>query len=220
MPSADKKLNIVIADNQYLIIEALKYILGDYYNILSVVSSKNDLNIFIQTHQPDLLIVDFLLLDFNGIDDLRDIKADYPNLSIIILSNSLTLKELTGFHNIGINTLLHKNAGKDELFACIEAAVNGKKYYSDVILDMMLDNREVMENQTETVHLTASETEIVRLIAQGLTTKEIAAMKFLSFHTIMTHRKNILRKLGVSNSSELTMYAIRNGIIDTIEYNI
>jgi DNA-binding NarL/FixJ family response regulator len=220
MPSAEKKLNIVIADNQYLIIEALKSILGDYYNVLSVVGSRKDLNISLQTLDPDLLIVDYLLLDFNGIDDLRDIKTNYPKLCIIILSNSLTLKELTGFHNMGINTMLHKNAGKDELFACIESAVNGKKYYSDVILDMMLDNREVKENPADAVQLTASETEIVRLIAQGLTTKEIAARKFLSFHTIMTHRKNILRKLGVSNSSELTMYAIRNGIIDTIEYNI
>ena len=68
--------------------------------------------------------------------------------------------------------------------------------------------------------LTASETEIVRLIAQGMTTKEIAAQKFLSFHTVMTHRRNILRKLGVSNASELIMYAVSSGIIDTIEYNI
>ncbi len=68
--------------------------------------------------------------------------------------------------------------------------------------------------------LTASEIEIVKLIAEGMTTKEIASRKNVSFHTIMTHRKNIFRKARVNNASELVMFAIRAGIIDTIEYQI
>jgi DNA-binding CsgD family transcriptional regulator len=72
----------------------------------------------------------------------------------------------------------------------------------------------------ETGQLTASEIEIVRLVAEGLTTKEIAIRKHISFHTVATHRKNIFRKLGVTNASELLMYAIKAGIIDTIEYHI
>jgi len=85
---------------------------------------------------------------------------------------------------------------------------------------LIIDPDEKRVFSGELNQLTASETEIVRLIAQGMTTKEIAAQKFLSFHTVMTHRRNILRKLGVSNASELIMYAVSSGIIDTIEYNI
>lgn len=75
-------------------------------------------------------------------------------------------------------------------------------------------------NGEETHHLTTTETEVVKLIAEGKTTKEIAAQKNISFHTVMTHRKNIFRKLGVNSSSELIMYAIRAGWIDNIEYYI
>ena len=72
----------------------------------------------------------------------------------------------------------------------------------------------------ETGQLTDSEMEIVRLIAEGLTTKEIASRKYISFHTVITHRKNIFRKLGVSSVSELIMYAIKAGWINMIEYHI
>ena len=72
----------------------------------------------------------------------------------------------------------------------------------------------------ENIHLTSSEIEIVRLIAGGMTTKEIAEKKNISFHTVNTHRKNIFRKLSVSNTSELIIHAIKSGWIDNIEYFI
>ena len=68
--------------------------------------------------------------------------------------------------------------------------------------------------------LTATETEIVRLITQGFTTKEIADKRNLSFHTVITHRKNIFRKLNINSTSELMIYAMRSGIIDSLEYYI
>ena len=69
-------------------------------------------------------------------------------------------------------------------------------------------------------HLTNAEIEIIKLIAQGLTTKEIAAKKILSYHTIITHRKNIFKKLEINNTSELVMFAIKTGIVDILEYYI
>jgi DNA-binding NarL/FixJ family response regulator len=166
------------------------------------------------------LIVDYSLLDFEGFEDLNAIKKRHPSLTILILTSNITRNEITEFNKLYINNILDKNADKEEFFSCIEAALKGKKYYSSSILDMILETKDRSGTTDEAFHLTSSEIEIVRLIAQGLTTKEIARLKFLSSHTIMTHRKNILRKLGVSNASELIMYAIRNGIIDTIEYHI
>jgi DNA-binding NarL/FixJ family response regulator len=159
-------------------------------------------------------------LDFEGINDLKEIKESFPALTIIIIINSITRDELKELFNLGINNILHKNANQEELFSCLKDAERGKKYFSDIFLDLIIDLDEKRVFSGELNQLTASETEIVRLIAQGMTTKEIAAQKFLSFHTVMTHRRNILRKLGVSNASELIMYAVSSGIIDTIEYNI
>jgi DNA-binding NarL/FixJ family response regulator len=85
---------------------------------------------------------------------------------------------------------------------------------------MIIDADKKKSNPFDYNQLTTSEIEIVKLIAQGLTTKQIALQKYISFHTVMTHRRNILRKLGVSNASELIMYAVSSGLIDTIEYHI
>ncbi len=88
------------------------------------------------------------------------------------------------------------------------------------MLDLLFEFNEKKGPGEESGQLTASEMEIVRLISEGLTTKEIASRKYISFHTVITHRKNIFRKLGVSSVSELIMYAIKSGWINIIEYHI
>jgi DNA-binding NarL/FixJ family response regulator len=211
---------IIIADTQYLIVEALKTILADKYEIKEIVSSKYELLKALQTYNPKLLILDFSLIDFDGFDDLKELRKKFTQLNILILTNNISRNELVEFNNIGIMNILHKNTDAAELLSCLDATLRGKKFYSDVFLDLMLDLNEKKGTVEEIIQLTSSEIDIVRLIAEGLTTKEIACKKFISFHTVMTHRKNILRKLGVSNASELIMYAIKTGIIDTIEYHI
>ena len=98
--------------------------------------------------------------------------------------------------------------------------MNGKKYYSDEILDLFLDLSVTKFSADAQKHLTASEIEIVKLIAEGLTTKQIASKRNISYHTVNTHRKNIFKKVEVSNTSELIMHAIKAGWIDNIEYYI
>ena len=84
----------------------------------------------------------------------------------------------------------------------------------------MFDPGEKQAHGSDNFQLTNAEIEIVRLISEGFTTKEIASRKFISFHTVISHRKNIFRKLGVTSVSELIMVAIRYGLINTIEYHI
>jgi DNA-binding NarL/FixJ family response regulator len=220
MEVSDIKSSIVIADSQFLIVEALKNLLGRQYFIRNVVNCKSDLLALLNSNSPEILIIDPVLLDFEGVNDLKEIKESFPDLTIIILTNNITRNELKELISLGINNVLHKNADQEELLSCLKDVERGKKYFSDLFLDLIIEPDEKRVFSVELNQLTASETEIVRLIAQGLTTKEIAAQKFLSFHTVMTHRRNILRKLGVSNASELIMYAVSSGIINTIEYNI
>jgi DNA-binding NarL/FixJ family response regulator len=116
--------------------------------------------------------------------------------------------------------IILKTAGKEELFEAINATLKGKKYYSNELLEILFEVTDRKTTAEDTVQLTNSEIEIVRFIADGLTTKEIAAKKFISYHTVITHRKNIFRKLGVSSVSELIMHAIKAGWINYIEYYI
>jgi len=220
MLNTDRQIDIIIADNQYLIIEALKGILKSPYAVQAIAHSKIDILSALQEVPNGFLFLDYSLLDFDGYKDLNEIKARYPLTIVIILMNSITRHELFEFNNIGIKNILDKNLDEEELFLCLEAAQKRRKFYSGSILDLMLDINDGKSNLKNTVQLTTTEIGIVRLIAQGLTTKEIANQKCISFHTAMTHRKNILRKLDVSNASELVMSAIRKGFIDTIEYHI
>jgi DNA-binding NarL/FixJ family response regulator len=120
----------------------------------------------------------------------------------------------------GINNIILKTAGREEIFEALLATLNGRKYYSSELLDLLFDSGEKKNQGEEPGQLTNTEMEIVRYISEGLTTKEIAQRKFISVHTVITHRKNIFRKLGVSSVSELIMYALRAGWINLIEYHI
>jgi len=214
--------NILIADSQYLITESLRIILREDigYSIKQIVYNKSDLMKALGSEPISILIVDFSLIDFESFSDLKEIKKTYPQIHILILTNTVSKNDLIEYNNIGIKNILFKTADKDELFAALEATLKGKQYYAGDLLDILFEMNEKKFSSDETGQLTSSEIEIVRLVAEGLTTKEIAVRKNISFHTVATHRKNIFRKLGVTNASELLMYAIKAGIIETIEYHI
>jgi DNA-binding NarL/FixJ family response regulator len=216
----ESKPGILIADIQFLIIEGLKVFLGEQFRITGCVCSKVELLKMLETHVPDILLLDYSLFDFDGYNDLKEIKAAYPQMGIIILGNHFTRNELVAYNNLGIKHILHKSLDKEELYNCLDALMKGKKYYSGFVLDLMLEPDIKKAISDDQIQLTASEIEIIKLIAEGLTNKEIATRKILSYHTITTHRKNILRKLGVSNASELIMIAIKRGLIDNIDYQI
>jgi len=215
-------VNLLIADSQFLITESLKCILqgGERFNIVNVVSEKNELIKVLELEDVKFLIIDHSLIDIGSISELKDIKITFPDLKILIMSNSIGKMDLHELNAAGIINIILKTADKEELFEAIDATLKGKKYYSSELLDLLFEVNEKKNNNEETGQLTVSEIEIVRLISEGLTTKEIASRKFISFHTVISHRKNIFRKLSVTSISELIMYSIKAGWINTIEYHI
>jgi len=148
------------------------------------------------------------------------LKLQFPLLKWLVLTDILSKNEFDEFIQAGIRNILYKNTGKQELLAAMEAAIQGKKYFSDEVLDLALGSIEKKAMAESSAILTSSEIDIVRMIANGLTTKEIASKRNISYHTVNTHRKNIFRKMEVSNSSELILRAIKSGWIDNIEYFI
>lgn len=218
----NSEYKIVIADTQFLVVEALKSLLcnDERFSIAGIVNTHYTLIKMLEKESCQLLITDHALLDYKEPNDLHNIKSKFPHISILILTNSLNKVEFTELSKIGIKNIIYKTADRDEVLSAIEAACRGKKYYADDILDMILEMNESKPVTEEPAQLTSSEIEIVRLIANGLTTKEIATRKNISFHTVNTHRKNIFRKMGVCNASELIILAIKAGWIDNIEYYI
>lgn len=215
--------NIMIADIQYLITASLVSLIqeniSERFAIRRIVNNKKDLMEALQADTFSMLIIDYAQIEFDGFTILKKIKKEYPELTILILTNSVSKSELMELNNLNIKNILLKTTGKEQVIGAVEATVNGMSYYSEEVLQSLLELTKQKNKETKS-RLTSAEIEIVRLITKGLTTKEIALKKHKSVHTIMTHRKNILRKLGLSNSSELVMYAVKTGLIDTIEYYI
>ena len=219
----EKKIeNIIIADSQFLIIKALQSLIeaDERFLLAGIAVNQNELNRILAKVRSGLLIADCTSLDFVDIDDLKNIRDEFPQIAILILTNSITKVELSALARLGVKNVVYKTIGKEEFFSAILYTLKGKKFYSEEILDLFLDQNDTRYIDDDPRQLTVSEMEIVKLIVGGMTTKEIASTRNISYHTVNTHRKNILRKLDVSNSSELIIRAIKSGWIDNIEYYI
>jgi DNA-binding NarL/FixJ family response regulator len=215
-------VNLLIADSQFLITESLKNVLqGEgHFRLIKVVSEKNELIKVLEHESISLLIIDHSLIDIGSISELKEIILRFPELKVLVISNSISKPDLHDLNSAGILDIILKTAGREELFEAIDSTLKGQKYYSNELLDLLFEVNDKKSHGEETGQLTVTEIEIVRLISTGLTTKEIASRKFISFHTVISHRKNIFRKLGVTSISELIMYSIKAGWLNTIEYHI
>jgi DNA-binding NarL/FixJ family response regulator len=211
--------HIIIADSQYLVRETVKDILQKRYSLVEIVESKDDLFVKLDKFAINLVIFDFKLFDFDSMDEIIEMKRKFPSTKFLILSNTFLQTDISELSCAGYKNFLLKTTDESEFCKAVELTFLDKKSFSADLMDLILDTQK--RNISEDFgNLTAAEMEIVKLIADGLTTKQIAAGKFISFHTVMTHRKNIFRKLKVNSASELIILAIRKGWIDNIEYYI
>ncbi len=220
--SASKVENVIIADAQFLVVETLKNLIqaDRHFHLSGVAATKQELLKLLKSGTTDLLITDVENIDYASSDDFKRIMEEYPQIKILVLTNSISRMEFLSLSKAGIRNIIYKNVEKEELLSAIQATLKGKKFYSDEIMDLYLDVNESRYTVEENKSLTPSEIEIVRMIANGLTTKDIASRKNISHHTVSTHRKNIFRKLEVTSASELIICAIKAGWIDNIEYFI
>lgn len=216
------KEKIILADTQFLVVETLKMLIlqDDRYVFAGHAETKQDLFNLLNRFREGVIITDTQTFNYSLPEDLKTIREEFPSMKILVLTNSLSKSDFHALTKAGIKNVAYKNLDKEEILAAISATVRGKKYYSDEIIDQYIGLGISKLEVEEPRNLTASEIDIVRMIASGLTTKEIASKRIISSHTVSTHRKNIFRKVGVSNVSELTLYAIKAGWIENIEYYI
>lgn len=222
MELVHQKNSVLVADTQFLIIEALKNLFGNdqRFSLVHIVNNHFELELALMNVETHLLVIDYSLMGFDNLSALKKLMERFPKVSVLILTNTINKAELVELNKLGFKNIIYKTTERDEFLSAVDSALKGKKYYSSELLELMMDMNKERQNIDGAKTLTSSELEIIRLISQGMTTKEIAAQKHVSFHTVNTHRKNIFKKMGVSNASELVMNAIKLGWIDTIEYYI
>lgn len=166
---------------------------------------------------PDVVVMDIAMPHLNGIEATRQIVSRQPQTSVVILSmhsdESYVLRALKA----GARAYLLKDSAETDLIQAIHAVVAGKSFFSPGISRMLLEDyiRQVQQKGVEDSYelLTTREREILQLLAEGKSNKEVSSMLNLSLYTVETHRTHILQKLNLHSVPELILYAVRKGII-------
>jgi DNA-binding NarL/FixJ family response regulator len=166
---------------------------------------------------PDVVVMDVAMPMLNGIEAARQITAKLPQVAVVFLSmhsdESYVLKALKA----GARGYLLKDSAEHDLIHAVRAVAQGKSFFSPAIGKMMVEDymRELQDRQIEDTYelLTTREREVLQLLAEGKSNKEVAAVLNLSLYTVETHRGNILQKLNLHSGAELILYAMRKGVI-------
>ena len=210
----------ILADNQELTRLALiSLIKQNEENTLYVATDKAGLVELLKEHEDAIVLLDFTLFDFADADQLLIVGERFALSQWILISDDLTptfIRQMVySSHQFSI---VFKDGPLNEVREALQTVSRHQRYISQRALEVIINQQQVDEERPSI--LTETETEIVRAIAQGKSTKEIAAERFSSVHTITTHRKNIFRKLGVNTAHEVVKYALRAGLIDSSEFYI
>lgn len=213
-------MSIILADNQDLTRLGLVYTLQKmgHSDDVFVVTDKIELAYRLKEDPESVLVLDYTLFDFNDAAEMVILSQRFKQVMFVFFSEDLSTEFVRQIiPSIPKSSILLKDSPLPEVRQCITDAIHGKRYICQHAAGIFISSEVQREEQ---VHLTKTETEILKDIALGMTTKEIAAKRFSSFHTVNTHRKNIFRKLGVNNAHEATKYALRAGLVDEAEYYI
>jgi DNA-binding NarL/FixJ family response regulator len=212
-----KKINVILADDHNIIREGLAAILQKHPDI-KVIAQAGDGRTTVQLTRelmPDVVVMDVTMPGLNGIEAARQITSECSNVKVIALSVHSSKQFVIEMLKAGASGYLLKDCVSDDLAYAIRSVAAGQNYLSPQIARIVIKN---YINDLETLKtpvfsiLTRREREVLQLMAEGKSTKQIASMLNLSIKTIETHRLNITNKLNIKNVAELTKYAIREGL--------
>ncbi len=214
----------IIADKQDISKAGMLFLLGmeKETGFLTEADNKAELIKELRLHAGAVVILDYTLFDFESADELLVLQRRFPDTDWILFSDELSASFLRQilFSSPAFGVVM-KDASKEEIIAALQSASRKERFICHFVRNLLQSGHPANAHPVQDDHLlTPTERSILKEIASGKTTKEIAAEKISSFHTINSHRKNIFRKLGVNNVHEAIKYAMRAGIIDLAEYYI
>ena len=211
--------HFIIADNQELTRQGLEALVRrKEQNAVYKVTDKAGLIQLLKEHESAVVILDYTLFDFADVEQLLIISERFELARWVLVSNDLSPAFLQKvIYTSHLFSIVYKDSPINEIREALQAAEHHQRYISQRALEEIIASQQDDEPVSP---LTNTEREIVIAIAMGKSTKEIAAERCSSVHTLTTHRKNIFRKLGVNTAHEVTKYALRCGLVDSSEFYI
>jgi DNA-binding NarL/FixJ family response regulator len=210
----------ILADNQEITRFAIDSLLkqNEEENQIYRASDKTSLVEQLKAHENAIVVLDYTLFDFADEDQLLIVSERFSLSQWLLFSEELTPQFLRRvIYSSHQFSIVFKDGPLKDLRDALQAMRHHQRFISQRALEVIITQQ---QDEEKPDLLTATEAEIVKAIAQGKTTKEIAEERFSSVHTITTHRKNIFRKLGVNTAHEVIKYAIRAGLVDPSEFYI
>ena len=163
--------------------------------------------------RSDIVIVDYSMPLKNGLEVSRRLKSLHSRTAVLILTMHENEELLTEAILAGVRGLLFKSDARQHLISAIEALLDGRPYFTSVVLEKLLHDYQSNKQNKSEMLLTPREQSVVQLIAEGHTNRSISAILKLSVKTVETHRASAMRKLGMSSTAELVRYAIRKKLV-------
>jgi two-component system, NarL family, response regulator NreC len=213
------KIRILLADDHTVMRVGLRFLLERQSDMV-VVGEADDGRRTVElanNEVPNVVVLDIAMPNLNGIEAARQISEKHPEMGIVILSmhsdESYVLRALKA----GARAYLLKDSAESDLIRAIRAVHEGKSFFSPTVSRLLLEDyvRQLGQMGEEDSYelLTTREREILQLLAEGKSNKEVASMLDLSLYTVETHRAHILQKLGLHSTADLILYSVRKGII-------
>jgi two-component system response regulator NreC len=212
-------IRIVLADDHNVMRDGLRLLLERQpeFTVVGEASDGREVVALAEAHRPDVIVMDIAMPSLNGIEAARRIVAHNPKIAIAILSMHFDESYVIRSLKAGARAYLLKDSAKADLIQAIQAISRGNSFFSPRIRSILKEDymRLISDRGVEDSYdvLTTREREILQLIAEGRSNKEVANKLHLSLYTVETHRTHILQKLNLHSVPELILYAVRKGII-------
>lgn len=210
------KIRVILADDHAILREGLKYLLesSGQVEVIGEASNGREAVDLATSLQPDVVVMDIAMRDLNGVDATRLIKQAEPQVKVLVLSMYATEQYVSEIVKAGASGYLVKEAAGEELLKAISTVAEGGVFLHPTVAAKLLNQFRKTPGQ-ENMHtiLTSREREILQLIAEGISSRDIAERLHVSVHTVRAHRVHIMEKLGLHNTAELVQYAIRIGLV-------
>jgi DNA-binding NarL/FixJ family response regulator len=217
-------IKVLIADKNFLSRVGLELLVGElkgFELVPSVCGDKHDLISQLQLSKPNLLITDFTSLGIE-VDEVRAIAKKFPRIKFLVITEMLSKNDLNKVLQSEITSYLLKDCDKTEILEAVNSTIKGEKFICGKIVSYLTAAKEIKTTNSfikslgcDGMNVTDREIDIIRGIAEGLSNKLIADKLKLSTHTVNTHRKNIMNKLGVNNTAGVVMFAVKNQLLET-----
>jgi two-component system, NarL family, response regulator NreC len=212
-------VRIIIVDDHPFLRTGLRHVLEEHpeFRVVGEAADGWEGVRLAEKEHPDVAILDIGMPNLNGIEAARLILESVPGAAIVMLSvhsdEAYVLRALKS----GARAYLLKQSAEGDLIAAVKAVTQGKSFFSPVVSQMLLDDymRQLRDRDVEDTYelLTGREREILQMVAEGKSNKEIANLLHLSVYTVETHRSNMMEKLNLHSVPELILYAVRKGVI-------